>query len=134
VTAVASEIQPFEPIALQRLLDGHYAPLRERIRETLCRPEFAPVIALATSEYREKVLQWARILADEGLTAPGFPVEYGGEGDPGANIAGFETVALGDLSLLIKFGVQFGLWGGAVQQLGTAVHHERYLPRRRRSS
>jgi acyl-CoA oxidase len=127
VTAVGSETQPFEPIALQRVLDGDYAPLRERIRETLCRPEFAPVIALPTSEYRERVLQWARILADEGLTAPGFPVQYGGEGDPGANVAGFETVALGDLSLLIKFGVQFGLWGGAVQQLGTEVHHERYL-------
>jgi acyl-CoA oxidase len=127
VTAVGTETQPFEPTALLRLLDGHYAPLRERIRETLCRPEFAPVIAIPTSEYRERVLRWATILADEGLTAPGFPLQYGGQGDPGANVAGFETVALGDLSLLIKFGVQFGLWGGAVQQLGTAVHHERYL-------
>lgn len=127
MTAVASETQQFEPIALQRLLDGHYAPLRDRIREVLCRPEFAPVIALPTREYRERVLEWATILAGEGLTAPGFPVQYGGQGDPGANVAGFETVALGDLSLLIKFGVQFGLWGGAVQQLGTAPHHERYL-------
>src|SRR5438105_3999648 len=48
-------------------------------------------------------------------------------GDPGANIAAFETLALGDLSLLVKFGVQFGLWGGSVQQLGTRRHHERYL-------
>ena len=37
----------------------------------------------------------------------------------------------GDLSLLVKFGVQFGLWGGAVQQLGTERHHERYLKRDR---
>jgi acyl-CoA oxidase len=127
VAAVASDPQQFEPLALQRLLDGHYAPVRDRIREVLSRPEFAPLLALPTSEYRERVLEWAEILAGEGLTAPGFPVEYGGEGDPGANVAGFETVALGDLSLLIKFGVQFGLWGGAVQQLGTAGHHERYL-------
>ena len=48
-------------------------------------------------------------------------------GDPGATVAMFETLALGDLSLLIKFGVQFGLWGGAVNHLGTASHHERYL-------
>jgi acyl-CoA oxidase len=127
VTAVASETLEFEPTALQRLLDGHYAPVRERIRAVLCRPELAPVIALPTSEYRVRVLEWTRILAREGLTAPGFPAEHGGEGDPGANVAGFETLALGDLSLLVKFGVQFGLWGGTVQQLGTAVHHERYL-------
>ena len=93
----------------------------------LARPEFAPPIAIATEEYREKVLEWAQTLADEGLTAPGFPEEFGGQADPGANVAAFETLAFGDLSLLIKFGVQFGLWGGAVHQLGTRVHHERYL-------
>jgi acyl-CoA oxidase len=42
------------------------------------------------------------------------------------NVAAFETLALGDLSMLIKFGVQFGLWGGAVLHL-TRIHHERYL-------
>ena len=72
-------------------------------------------------------MTWARELAAEGVTAPGFPVAYGGEGDFGANVAGFETIAFGDLSLLVKFGVQFGLFGGAVQQLGTQIHHERYL-------
>jgi acyl-CoA oxidase len=41
----------------------------------------------------------------------------------------FETLALGDLSVLVKFGVQFGLWGGAVNHLGTKRHHERYLAR-----
>jgi acyl-CoA oxidase len=85
------------------------------------------VQALPTAEYRERVLAWARTLAGEGLTAPGFPEEYGGQGDPGANVAAFETLGFGDLSLLVKFGVQFGLWGGAIQQLGTQHHHERYL-------
>src|SRR5690606_531706 len=36
--------------------------------------------------------------------------------------------AFGDLSVLVKFGVQFGLFGGAIQQLGTRRHHERWLP------
>jgi acyl-CoA oxidase len=112
---------------LQPLLEGRYASLRHQILEILGRPEFDPPIALPTAEYRARVLGWMRTIAAEGLTAPGFPVEYGGHGDAGANIAGFETIALGDLSLLVKFGVQFGLWGGAVQQLGTRRHHERYL-------
>jgi acyl-CoA oxidase len=116
-----------DPRALQQLLDGRYAELRERFREVLSRPEFAPVLGLSTGEYRQRVFQWARTLAGEGLTAPGYPREYGGEDEPGANVAAFETLGFGDLSLLVKFGVQFGLWGGAIQQLGTRRHHERYL-------
>jgi acyl-CoA oxidase len=126
-SAASEKITSFDPAALQRLLDGRYAAVREQVREVLRRPEFAPPLAPATAEYRELVLEWAKTLAGEGLTAPGFPPELGGRGDPGANVASFETLALGDLSLLVKFGVQFGLWGGAVQQLGTRPHHERYL-------
>jgi acyl-CoA oxidase len=111
------------------VLDGRYASVRAQVREVLARPEFEPPLELPTDEYRRKVLDWARTLASEGLTAPGFPEEFGGRGDPGANVAAFETLALGDLSLVVKFGVQFGLWGGAVHQLGTRAHHERYLPR-----
>ncbi len=118
---------PPSPENLQRLLDGRYGEGRGQIREFLCKPEFAPVIALATDEYRERVLHWAQTIADEGLTAPGFPSEFGGHDDPGANVAAFETLGFGDLSLLVKFGVQFGLFGGAIQQLGTRSHHERYL-------
>ena len=31
------------------------------------------------------------------------------------------------MSLLVKAGVQFGLFGGAILQLGTARHHDAYL-------
>jgi acyl-CoA oxidase len=129
MSAPAASLTNFDPARLQRQLDGDYAEVREQIREVLCRPEFAPVTALPTPEYRDRVLDWAKRLADEGLTAPGFPSEYGGRDDPGANVAAFETLGFGDLSLLVKFGVQFGLWGGAVQHLGTRRHHERYLSR-----
>ncbi len=43
-------------------------------------------------------------------------------------MAAFETLAYGDLSVLVKVGVQFGLFGGAILQLGTRAHHEAYLP------
>ena len=36
-------------------------------------PSSSRSIALPTAEYRERVLEWARTLAEEGLTAPGFP-------------------------------------------------------------
>ncbi|MGI8506540.1 MAG: acyl-CoA dehydrogenase [Solirubrobacteraceae bacterium] len=127
MAALGTDGATFDPAAMRRLLDGSYAELRDQIRTVLSRPEFAPVVALPTAEYRRRVLGWARTLAGEGLTAPGFPERFGGRGDPGANVAAFETIAFADLSLLIKFGVQFGLWGGAVQQLGTERHHERYL-------
>ena len=112
---------------MQALLDGRYWKLREQIRGVIARPEFEPPVGIPMQEYRRRVLEWAKTLAAEGLTAPGFPVEFGGEGDPGANVAAFETLAFGDLSLLVKVGVQFGLCGGAVHQLGTRRHHERYL-------
>src|SRR5258708_9452619 len=127
MTATAGTSASFDPSALQRVLDGPYAEIRELVRQRLSRPDFAPVIALPTAEYRERVLAWAKTLADEGGPALGFPTEYGGRGDPGANVASFETLALADLSLLVKVGVQFGLWGGVVQQLGTKLHHDRYL-------
>ncbi len=117
----------FDPVGLQRILDGRYAGLREQIREVMSRPEFELPLEISREDYRATVMGWALQLAQEGVTAPGFPVQYGGEGDFGANVAGFEALAFGDLSLLVKFGVQFGLFGGAVQQLGTAAHHERYL-------
>ena len=127
MTATEPNTISFDTASLQRLLDGRYADGRDQIRAVLKRPEFAPPLAISTEEYRAKVMEWAHTLAEEQMTAPGFPEEFGGMGDPGANVVAFETLAYGDLSLRVKFGVQFGLWGGAVQQLGTREHHERYL-------
>ena len=66
-------------------------------------------------------------MAATGQTGMGFPEEYGGGGDIGASVAAFETLAYGDLSVLVKVGVQFGLFGGAILQLGTKAHHDAYL-------
>ena len=73
------------------------------------------------------MLDWARTLAREGQPSLGFPKEFGGRDDVGGSIAAFETIAHGDLSLLVKIGVQFGLFGGAVLHLGTRQHHEAHL-------
>src|SRR5918999_2061284 len=112
---------------LRQLLDGQHAEVRNRVREWLSLPGNEPVNDLAREEYRERVLAWARELASEGDPAMGFPVAYGGQDAVARSVAAFETLAFGDLSLLVKCGVQFGLFGGAVLHLGTERHHERYL-------
>jgi acyl-CoA oxidase len=113
--------------ALRILLDGEHAEIRNRCRAWLSEPENAPRPDLPLQEHRAQVLAWAKELADAGETARGFPEEFGGRGQVGGAIAGFETLAFGDLSLLVKCGVQFGLFGGAVLHLGTRKHHEAYL-------
>ena len=40
-----------------------------------------------------------------------------------------ETISYVDLSLTIKYGVQFGLFGMSVAALGTEKHHQLYLNR-----
>ena len=119
----------FAPSALQAILDGERAPLRDRVRQILRDPVFAyPEPGLPKEEYRELVLQWTQRLADEGLGSLAYPEWAGGEGDIGAFIAAFETVAYHDLSLAIKFGVQFGLWGGSVNGLGNEAQRRALLP------
>src|SRR3954467_1910221 len=114
---------------LRALLDGEHAEIRDRVRTWLSTPGNAAATDLPMEEHREQVLAWARELASQGDTAMGYPVEYGGQDAVARSIASFETLAFGDLSLLVKCGVQFGLFGGAVLHLGTAPHHARYLYR-----
>ncbi|MFD7293123.1 acyl-CoA dehydrogenase [Streptomyces sp. NPDC059897] len=116
--------------ALTALLDGEYAEIRDLVRTNLS--AHASVLEeaeeLGVDEFRERVRALAVELATTGQTGMGFPKEYGGGGDIGASIAAFETLAYGDLSLLVKVGVQFGLFGGAILHLGTERHHRAHLP------
>jgi acyl-CoA oxidase len=112
---------------LRTLLDGRFPETRERVRWWLSQPGNEPADDLGIEEHRERVLAWARELSSEGDTAMGYPVAYGGQGSPARSVVAFETLAMGDLSLLVKCGVQFGLFGGAILHLGTERHHERYL-------
>lgn len=117
----------FEVSAMARLLDGQQRAVRDWMREILSRPDFAYAQGLDPQSYREQVLVWARKLAAEGVGFLTFPRAVGGSEDFGAFIAAFETLAFHDLSLWTKIGVQFGLFGGSVLQLGTERHHREYL-------
>jgi acyl-CoA oxidase len=117
-----------DAVALRRFLDGEHREIREGVRGVVSRPEFVKAAEpLPTEAYREQVTEWTRILASTGGPSLLFPEEFGGLEKVGAAIAAFETLAHSDLSLLVKCGVQFGLFGGAVHHLGTRRHHEQHL-------
>jgi len=113
--------------ALNRVLETVYGDTRAEVLRLLADPAFQIPPGTRMLEHRERVLAICARLAERGYGALGFPAEFGGGDDPGRFIAVFETLAYGDLSVVVKFGVQFGLFGGGVLQLGTRPHHERYL-------
>ena len=114
---------------LTTLLDGRYRDVRQLVRANLV--EHAQILEdaeeMSSTDFRERVKDVVVQMASTGQTGMGFPEEYGGGGDIGASLAAFETLAFGDLSVLVKVGVQFGLFGGAILQLGTKTHHDLYL-------
>ncbi|MER5566149.1 acyl-CoA dehydrogenase family protein [Streptomyces goshikiensis] len=116
--------------SLTSVLDGEYAGIRDLVRTNLA--TYASVLEeadeLGIDAFRDRVRDVVVKMAATGQTGMGFPAEYGGGGDVGASIAAFETLAFGDLSVLVKVGVQFGLFGGAILHLGTGRHHAAYLP------
>ncbi|NIK56095.1 acyl-CoA dehydrogenase [Kribbella shirazensis] len=115
--------------AMRDYLDGPHKAARDVVRAGLAAHADLGDLAvrLPRDEYRDKVLDLLLQSAADGMPARGYPKEYGGEGDLGGFIAAFETLAFGDLSLMVKAGVQFGLFAGAILHLGTEKHHERYL-------
>ena len=117
--------------ALTRLLDGRWASVRRDVREHLAAQAVRGALdtaGLDVAAHRELIARQLRALAETGRPRLGFPTEYGGGGDIGAAVVSFEMLGFGDLSLMVKSGVQWGLFGGAVHLLGTRYHHERYLP------
>ncbi|MEX2527332.1 MAG: acyl-CoA dehydrogenase [Gemmatimonadota bacterium] len=122
-----SSLPPADPGRLARYLDGPHASLRRQILDLLQEPDYQLPLDLEMPEYRERVLKVLRRLAGLGLGARAYPQEFGGGGSVAEALTVFETLAFGDLSVLVKFGVQFGLFGGSILQLGTRHHHEKYL-------
>jgi acyl-CoA oxidase len=75
-------------------------------------------------EARERTLSQMSDMLETGAPRGTFHKDHGGTGDLGATLTAIEAVGGADLSLMVKAGVQWGLWGGAVENLGT----ERHIP------
>jgi acyl-CoA oxidase len=126
-TANSQTNSNFDIQKITALLDGNEAAIIKKVKSVISKPEFAYETSTDINVYRETVYNWCKILADENLGNMAYPKRHGG----GENIADYfaimETLSYHDLSLVIKFGVQFGLWGMSVQSLGTEKHYEKYL-------
>src|SRR5437660_11116091 len=113
---------------LRACLDGRWAAIREEVRAKIRASELLRhEDGLSVEDYRARVWEQARLVSGSRASRMFFPREVGGEEDMGGALTAFETIGLVDLSLLVKIGVQFGLFGGVIRRLGTERHHQRYL-------
>ena len=126
-TANSQTNSDFDIQKITDILNGKEAAIINKVKSVISRPEFAYETSTDINVYRQTVYNWCKVLADENLGNMAYPKQYGG----GENIADYfaimETLSYHDLSLVIKFGVQFGLWGMSVQSLGTEKHYAKYL-------
>ncbi|HZA10849.1 acyl-CoA dehydrogenase [Mycobacterium sp.] len=112
---------------LRNALDGRWRDVKIRCREQMTNEVFRPHYTPNTVIARTKVMEQLRIIAAHGGAEDGFRKEHGGTGDVGAAVTTIEMLAMSDLSLMVKAGVQWGLFGGAIDNLGTERHHEAYV-------
>ncbi|MFE7744552.1 acyl-CoA dehydrogenase [Nocardia sp. NPDC057455] len=109
---------------LRAALDGPWAAVRDEARTLLAGEEFTADPYLDYKAARARVLEQMKAISTMGFAERGFRRENGGTSEPGAAVVGLEMLAYADLSLWVKSGVQWGLFGGAVENLGTERHRE----------
>jgi len=107
---------------LRNALDGRWRDVKNETRERMDHEQFRPHYTPNTVIARAKVAEQMKLIAGAGISDEGFRKEHGGTGDVGAAITMIEMLAMSDLSLMVKAGVQWGLFGGAVENLGTERH------------
>ncbi|KRE36929.1 acyl-CoA oxidase [Janibacter sp. Soil728] len=119
-----------DPVAeqIRTVLDGRWEAIRQELRADERFPVAQPDLRLDLDEHRQRTLDLVAALSTTELVHATLPESVGGTGDVGASVTGLEMIGHGDLSVFVKAGVQFGLFGGAIVNLGTERHHERYLP------
>ena len=112
---------------IDAILKGDNAKVVDHFRRTLDHPIFKWEVHRNKEQFRNRVLNQVIHLAEKGYGAMAFSKSYGGTGDMKGYATIFENMMYVDGSLTIKFGVQFGLFGGSIQKLGTKKHHDSYL-------
>lgn len=113
---------------LQDLVLGPWADDRRQMRKIMEEPIFHDQFDLSLAEHRELTLAQIQELADRKLIGKAYPEEFGGQSNPGGNVAGFAEMFHANPSMQIKGGVQWGLFGSAILTLGNDEQHKQWLP------
>ncbi len=117
----------YDSKVLDSILKGEHDTIIEEFRAFLNQDIFKKDFLPIKDDFRARVLEQVQVLGKNGYGAYAYPTEYGGKENMPAYGAIFEHLMFVDGSLGVKFGVQFGLFGGSVQKLGTKKHHDQYL-------
>lgn len=119
----------FNPKGVQAVLEGAYAKQWADVRAVLSHDIFKYAYGETGEQQRARVLGWLEHLAENReMATTALPESVGGQSDMAGFIHIFQALAMFDLSLVVKFGVQYGLFGGSIIFLGNDDHHKKYLP------
>ncbi|MHA7830912.1 MAG: acyl-CoA dehydrogenase family protein [Flagellimonas sp.] len=117
----------YDATILDGILKGEHGKVVDAFRNFVDQPDFEWQTIRNKEDFRNRILQQVQLLGKKEYGAMAYPPEYGGTGNMPAYAAIFEHLMFVDGSLAVKFGVQFGLFGGSIQKLGTKKHHDQYL-------
>lgn len=121
----SESVQQHVASEIQKILDGDFPEARERIRrDVLSNPDSLPVYDLDLEDSRAHTTDHLQMVLDSKLPYGAFRKDQGGTGETGQTLTSIEMLGHVDLSLMVKSGVQWGLFGGAVGNLGTERHSD----------
>ncbi len=114
---------------LRSILHGEKnIPFYDEVADKLDDPLFKLAGTTHTKEHeRLLTFQWIELMQQKGLTQIGFSEEHGGGGSAIDQIRAYEIMAYLGGSAIIKPGVQLGLFGGAIDNLGSDEQKEKYI-------
>lgn len=113
---------------MQSVLQGSYSGLIHQIQDDFIENEiYHWKLIPDMTTLRSKTNQQIRALGKAGYGSMAFPEDYGGQGDLQAYGHIFENLIYAGGSAAVKFGVQYGLFGGSIANLGSKKHHDTWL-------
>ncbi|KAK9111073.1 hypothetical protein Scep_018592 [Stephania cephalantha] len=109
---------------MSEYMRGKHTEIQERVFDYFnSRPDLQTPLEISKDEHRELCMrQLLGLVREAGIR----PFRYVFE-DPAKYFAVAEAVGSIDMSLGIKMGVQYSLWGGSVINLGTKKHKDKYF-------
>ncbi|MFQ6645143.1 hypothetical protein Gotur_019133 [Gossypium turneri] len=113
-----------DKVSLSTYMRGKNRDIQEKIIEFFeSRPDLQTPVGVSMNEHRELCMRQLVALVREAKIKPfRYVVD-----DPAKYFAITEAIGSIDVSLGIKLGVQFSLWGGSVLNLGTEKHRDKYF-------